>query len=266
MRRRIETVLQGWHVSNSPVKPHPLEAFASLARTPDLPMRPGEAAAALSGLARLLQNMNDPVLRERAMALGRLLSSPEVVDTLLAAAEQPWADTTALAGALRFRGSSVVGAILGRLNAAQDREARRPWFQIAVALASFEELRDSLVGSLEAALADRRGEVVRNAISLMAAIGAPLPRECHFDLATSEDVRVRLAFAQVASRWKPSGHTMELLCRLVEDEHPSVRLAAALGLRAYPHERARSALARRAVVERDPETRAVCTGALKQTA
>lgn len=252
--------------TSSAAKSHPLEAFASLANSPDLSLRVGEAAAALSGLARVARGLTDPALLERTLAVGRRLATPEVVSTLLAAAAQPWADTGTLAGALRFRGASVVGTVLGRLNAAQEREERRPWFQLTVALATYPELRESLIGSLEAALADRRPEVVRNAISVLTAIGEPLPRESHRDLAEAEDLRVRLAFTQVAARWKPSAELLELLCRLLVDEHPSVRLAAALGLRNYPDPRARQALEQRAAVETDPETKAICAGALKRTA
>ncbi len=245
---------------------HPLDAYAALAESANVVLQAQEAAAALSGLARDLQTVTDQTLVERALLVGRKLATTEVVETLLAAAEQPWADPATLAGALRFRGPSVVGVVLGRLNAASDRSARRPYFQLAVALACFRELRESLVGSLEAALGDRRPEVVRNAIAVLAALGQPLPADCFQGLAAFPDVQVRLAFAQVVGRYKPRVDLLDLLCMLMGDEYAGVRLAAALALRTYNHPRAREALARCARTERDAETRSVCEGALRRPA
>jgi HEAT repeat protein len=222
-----------------------------------------EATAALARLAQDIVRTGDPVHVARAMAAGRELATAEVVESLLDAAVSPLSDLKAVAGALRFRGAAVVAAVLGRLHAATDRRARRAYFQVAVSLAGFPDLHDSLVGSLEAALYDRRADVVRNAISLLAAIGLPIPEGSHDDLASSPHVAVRLAFTQVLGRLAPCATRLPLLCRLIEDEHPGVRLAAAVGLRAYDRPEARQALERCAANEPDAETRAVCLGALK---
>jgi HEAT repeat protein len=252
-------------VANTPpVRPDWLEACGKLADSADLSVRAQESATALSNLARELRKVTDPALMESAMAVGRMLAGPEVVQVLLDAALQPWTDSATLAGALRFRGASVVGAVLGRLHAARDRSARRSYFQLGVALTAFPELRESLIGSLEAALYDRRSEVVRNAIALLAATGVPLPVESHRDLATSSDIQVRLAFAQVAGRWKPSPEVRDLLCVLLGDPHPGIRLAAANALRNYNGPEVGKALERCVATEKDPETRAVCEGAMKR--
>lgn len=252
-------------MANTPaVRPDWLEVCGKLADSVDLSVRAQEAATALSSLARELRKVTDPALMESAMAVGRMLAGSEVVQVLLDAAMQPWTDSSTLAGALRFRGVSVVGAVLGRLHASRDRSARRAYFQLGVALTAFPELRESLIGSLEAALYDRRPEVVRNSIALLAAVGAPLPGESHRDLATSPDVQVRLAFAQVAGRWKPTAEVGDLLCALLRDPHPGIRLAAANALRGYNDPEVKKALVCCASFEKDPETRAVCEGTLKR--
>lgn len=238
-------------------------AIQTQGATDETVQRPEEAAASLACLAQDLARTTDPAQVARGMAAGRKLATPEVVETLLETAAKPLSDLKAVAGALRFRGAAVVGAVLGRLNDAEDRGKRRAYFQLATALAAFPDLHDSLVGSLEAALYDRRWEVVRNAIALLAAIGLPLPAESHYDLSTSPHVQVRLAFTQVLARGKPSADALALLCALIGDEHPGVRLAAAVGLRAYRHPRARQALEQCAARETDAETKAVCLGALK---
>jgi len=238
------------------------EALAQLAS--DSPtLQPVEASAVLVNLAREVARSADPACAGRALRVGRRLASPEVVEILLAAAEQPKADLPLLAGALRFRGATVVGAVLGRLHAATDRPLRRVYFQLATGLAAFPELHDTLIGSLDAALGDHRAEIARNAVALLAAVGVPLPPQSWADLATSPHLQVRLAFVQVLPRQAPAPELLGLLCSLIMDEHPGVRLAAAVALRAYPDAHARAALQQCLAGETDAETKAVCAGALR---
>ena len=240
------------------------DALAQLAA--DSPtLQPVEASAVLVNLARDVARTADARRTATALSAGRRLASPEVVEILLAAAEQPKADLPLLAGALRFRGATVVGVVLGRLHAATERALRRVYFQLATGLAACPELHDTLIGSLEAALGDRRAEIARNAIALLAAVAVPLPPQTWADLATSSHVQVRLAFAQVLPRQAPAPELLGLLCDLIADEHPGVRLAAAVALRAYPDARARVALQHCLTAETDAETRAICAGALRAT-
>ncbi len=197
----------------------------------NLTPRPDEAVGALLSLTREMTRQPDPAQQARCLSLGRRFATVEVVEALLDAAAGAEADPKALAAALRFRGAAVIGAVLGRLNDAADRDRRKAYFQLATALADFPELRDSLAGSLEAALYDRRGEVARNGIALLTAMGLPLPAESHRDLASSPDVQVRLALAQVLARSHGDPAALEALCALSRDEHPGVRRAAEAGLR-----------------------------------
>jgi HEAT repeat protein len=238
------------------------DALAQLAS--DSPtLQPVEASAVLVNLGRELARCTEAQRIDRALSAGRRLATNEVVEILLTAAEQPKADLPLLAGALRFRGATVVGVVLGSLHAATDRAVRRVYFQLATGLAAFPELHDTLVGSLEAALGDHRPEIVRNAIALLAAVGVPLPPESWEDLATSPHVQLRLAFAQVLPRQAPVRELLALLCGLIADEHPGVRLASAVALRAYPDPRARAALQRCLATETDAETKAICEGSLR---
>lgn len=238
------------------------DALAQLAS--DSPtLQPVEASAVLVNLAREVARCTESQRIDRALSAGRRLAAPEVVEILLTAAEQAKADLPLLAGALRFRGATVVGVVLGRLHVATERSMRRVYFQLATGLAAFPELHDTLVGSLEAALGDHRPEIVRNAIALLAAVGVPLPPESWEDLAVSPHVQLRLAFAQVLPRQAPAPELLGLLCGLIADEHPGVRLAAAVALRAYPDPRARTALQQCLARETDAETKAICAGSLR---
>lgn len=239
-------------------------SYAKLAESHSLALRAREAAAALLALGRELKGAKDRQTAEPRVEIGRRLAIAEAVELLLDAAGRPSADLEGLAAALRFRGAPVVSAVLKRLHAAQDRAARRGYFNLAVELAAFPEIRSSLVASLTLALGDRRWEVVRNAITLLTAVGAPLPSEYLWDLAHAPHRQVRLALVQVVARWRPGPEGLELLVPLLDDRDAGVRFAAAVALGNYPHPRAREALARRVEQETDPETRAMCVAALRR--
>lgn len=241
-----------------------LVAHAKLARSHSLAMRASEASAALLDLGRALREARDRDTAEQCVMIGRRLAVPEALDLLLAAAERPLAQAEDLAAALRFGGRTGVAALLQRLNAAKERGARRTLFNLAVALGVFPELRGALVTSLTLALRDGRWEVVRNAITLLTALGEPLPSDQLWDLAHAPHRQVRLALVQVVARWRAGPEGLELLLPMLEDRDDGVRFAAAVALGAYPHPRAREALARRVERETDQETRAICAAALRR--
>lgn len=114
-------------------------------------LAPEDAAVVLGAVARRLEHTLDSDEARKLTISGRRIATQEVVDVLLNAASNPRFDRGLLAGALRLRGVGVVGALLNRLDSA-DAEARRPFEEIAVRLAEFPELRETVVGSLRAAV------------------------------------------------------------------------------------------------------------------
>ena len=113
-------------------------------------LTPEQSAVALGTMARQLETTAHSDQARRLTIAGRRLATPEVIERLLEAAAQPGFDRGRLAGALRMRGVSVVPAILRRLESARDDSARRPYEELAARLASFPELRDTVVGTLRA--------------------------------------------------------------------------------------------------------------------
>lgn len=241
-----------------------LQAISDLADSHSLAIRGREAALALLDLAYELPRVKDRPLAERLVAVGRRLATPEAVDVLLGPALEPATDPRGIAAALRFRGPEVIGPVLERLNDAQDLTFRRVFFSVATALGEYAEIRRPLIAQLHLALGDARWYVVRNAILLLAGIGASLPLEHLWDLARARHRQVRLALTHVIARWKPSPDGLDLLTALLDDEDAGVRFAAATALGPYAHPRARQALARRAAHESDPETKAACEAALSR--
>jgi len=239
-----------------------LRAYRELADSHALALRAREAAVALLDLARDVRTTTTRIIAEQCAEVGRRLAAPQVVEDLLDLSVNTSFDPQQVADALRFRGPEVVSAVLARLNDAEERTARRAYFNVAVALGAHPELRAALVANLNLSLADHRWAVVRNAIALLTALGAPLPQDRLWDLAHASQRQVRLALAGVVARWRPGSAGLELLLALVEDDDAGVRFVATVALGNYAHPEARRALRRRARRESDPETKAVCEAGL----
>ncbi len=241
-----------------------IEAILALSDPARVAVRATEAAGALLKLASELPHVRDRDLAERLVAAGRRLATPEAVSVLLDGASAPATDVRRLAAALRFRGPAVTATVLQRMNDAPALTVPRRYFSVATSLGEYAEIRRPLIAQLHLALEDERWYVVRNAVLLLASIGASLPLEHLWGLAHARHRQVRLALANVIAHWKPNPDGLDLLTALLDDEDPGVRFASATALRPYAHPRARQALARRAAREVDPETKAACEAALSR--
>lgn len=225
-------------------------------------LAPQEAADALLELAAEAIKAKDPDAMQRHAEMARRLAIPEAVERLLDAARDRAVGVSTLAVALRFRGPDVVQPLLARLNTAPDLGARRAYASVAEALSRFPELRVALVAQLGRDLASRQWYVVRNALALLADLGAHVPEPLRHDLATSAHRQVRLALAQALARRPDDPSALDTLVFLLGDGDAGVRFAAVVALGASPASRARVALARHVSRELDAETRKACESAL----
>lgn len=155
-----------------------MERFESLAASPDLHDRPGEAADMLLVLAHALQGVRDRVLAERFVALGRRLAFPAAMELLIDRAMQGHVDVAWVAPALRFGGVPSVSLAIRRLGAVSDDAYRRVACALARELALFAELREAAITALRIAHRNGSWAEAQDALALLASLGAaPLPAE-----------------------------------------------------------------------------------------
>jgi hypothetical protein len=242
--------------------PQPLPSW--LARAVEARLTGAEAAGVLVRLGSDAVRARDLDAAWRYEPQARRLATHDAAAHLLDLAESRSAGLATLAVALRYRGPVVLAEVLERLNGADDLGVRRVHLQLAVALGRFPELRGPLVAQLVNDLASRQWFVVRNAIGLLADLGAEVPPR--HELATHAHRQVRLALTKALARCPRDPNALDALVFLLGDPDPSVRFAAVVALGAADTPRARMALSLHAATETDAETLQACRAVIHRRA
>ncbi len=262
-RSAIGNAVRGLEVATGldEARPH-IEMLTAAAHAHALREHPGEAAVALVALGRLAHTTTDPQMAHDAVLAGRQFAAAEAIEALLDSATAPGASYGALVLGLRFAGTEVAPAMVRRLVSAADVGTRRAYYDLALALAKFPEMRRALAAQLHFALGDPRWFAVRNSLVLLAGLKEAVPVEPLRRLASSPHRQVRQALVRLVAKLHGTTDVLDLLTTLLADEDPGVRYGAALGLARHANPRALAALRRAAETETDPETLEVCTTAL----
>jgi len=222
-----------------------------------------EAAAALAELARARRS-SDPEVAQWLLTLGRHLGTPCTLDAAMDASRRGVTAETGLPLGLQMRADDVVGVVASRLLEAESLVARRVHFAILIALGGCEGLREALADQLNRLLGHAQWFAVRNAVTLLSAIGAGVPRRRWRPLAASPHRQVRLAVAQELARRTADDEARTVLISLLDDADEGVRYTAAVALGENVGAQARQALLRRARVEIDAEVAGRCTSSLRR--
>ncbi|MBC8087305.1 MAG: HEAT repeat domain-containing protein [Phycisphaerae bacterium] len=247
-RQTPTEVLRSWSVLVTPAS-SPLFTNGAVAPSIGGPMARLRAArsdqAARQAVAELLEEVADAELRQDAAAVesialalaqhtrslgsgeGRLATEGglrrmlrEGVVTLLASRIPDSSDRDTLISILARTGEMGGRALVAQLMAAEDRPARRCYFDAIIT-------QDSGVSQLREALSDSRWYVVRNAAALLGEMGMTEADASLIPLLAHLDERIRIAAARALTRLRTVRGLGALQLRLSDTNAEVRRLAAA---------------------------------------